>query len=156
MSLSWDITSVADCEEICYEEARDNDGKTEVDPMTGLPLVVLKPLTNALILATMYLDIGEITEANYEEFAWRARLWSATTGDHMLRLVVIDDDGSEKTEGYNPTVEEVRQHIGLRCNVITTTTAQFMARLRKVWTRDAASRKVRREREAAEAEQALA
>jgi hypothetical protein len=149
MSLNWDITSIENHEELCYEDAIDADGNPEINPETEKPFVRLKPLTEALIFATMYLDLGEITEDNYEEFWWRSQLYAVTTGNHMLLRRTTDDDGNATTEGHDPTLEEIHQHIGLRCNVTDTTTAKFMAKLRTIWQREAASRKARREYKAA-------
>lgn len=155
MSLNWDLSRIENFREVCYEPDLDDDGNPELDA-DGKPLSRLKPLTHAIILATMYLDVGEITEANWEEVAWRIRLWSATTGDHMLLQTIEDDDGHEHTESYDPSDEEVRMHVGLKVNVCTETMTKFMGKLRKIWKREAATRKARRQRAERQAEQASA
>jgi hypothetical protein len=128
MALSWDITRVKDHKTVCYREALDDDGKPELDD-DGKPLHQLAPLTNALIWATITVDLGEITEANYREFAWRLRLYTATTGTALM----LKTDAEGNTTGYDPTEEEVRSHIGLQCNVCDITMPQYMAKLRRIW-----------------------
>jgi hypothetical protein len=151
MSLNWDLTRIEDHEELCFEEVRDENGNVETDPETGKPCYRLNPLTEALIFATMYLQLGEITEANYEEFWWRARLYSLTTDRKMLMRRITDDEGNETIEHVDPSLEDVQRHIGLQCNVRSESTAKFMALLRKIWKREAPQRKAQRERTAKKA-----
>jgi hypothetical protein len=148
MSLNWDLTKIENSQELCYTEARDDEGEVEMNPETGEPFYRLQPLTEALIFATMTVDLGEITEANYEEFWWRLQLYAVTTDHHLLIRHATDDDGNETTEGYDPTLEEIRQHVGMKVNVCDTTTAKYMTKLRQIWKREAPTRKARREREA--------
>jgi hypothetical protein len=146
MALTWDVTKVKNHKTRCYQQSIDDNGKPEFDD-NGKPLYQLKPLTEALIWSTIMVDLGEITEKNYREFAWRLRLYSATTGDKLM--LQLGDDGER--EGYDPTEDEVKAHIGMRCNVCDITTAQFMAKLRRVWKERQADLKRWAAQEAAEA-----
>jgi hypothetical protein len=128
MGLSWDLTKVKDHNNACYTRALDDNGKPESDG-DGKPLYQLKPLTEALIWSTIMVDLGDITEANYREFAWRLRLYSATTGHKLLVRTGVDGEADD----CDPTEDEVKAHIGMHCNVCDITTAQFMAKLRRVW-----------------------
>lgn len=69
----------------------------------------IKPITNNIIFSTMAVDMGEITEKNYVEFYTRLLMFdTATQGDYQT--IELDD---------------IKAHIGLVCNVITTTKAQY-------------------------------
>jgi hypothetical protein len=128
MALTWDITRIKDHKAVCYRDALDDDGKPEKDA-DGNQLFQLQPLTEALIWATITVDLGEITEDNYREFAWRLRLYTATTGNALM----FKTDAEGNRTGYDPTEDEVKAHIGLKCNVCDLTTAKYMAKLRRIW-----------------------
>jgi hypothetical protein len=121
MALEWDITKIKNHKKVCFTET---DKKDE----NGKPLVRLKPMTEALIWATIVVDLGEITEANYREFAWRLRLYSATTGHKLLWRRT-----KKGKREYDPSEDDVKRHIGLRCNVCDQPTTKFMTKLRRVW-----------------------
>lgn len=74
----------------------------------------------SLIFATMAVDMGEITEKNYEEFFKRYAMFSSAA-DQQRYL----------------TLEDVKAGIGLRTNVSTTTPAAFRKRLVSILERHA-------------------
>ena len=75
---------------------------------------------DALIFSTMAVDMGEITEKNYEEFFKRYAMFCAA----------IEQERSLK-------LEDVRKGIGLRTNVSTTTPAAYKKRLYGILERHA-------------------
>lgn len=89
MSLNWDATKVK--------------GWDEVDPNKQ----------ESLIFATMFVDMGEITEQNHEEFYQRYVQFNMARGSSDLYL----------------TLEDVKGAIGLSTNVFTTTPAAWRKRL---------------------------
>ena len=117
MSLNWNLTRVRDHKNLCF---RTNDkGETEMNGLTHL-----------LIFATMFVDIGKITEKTAHEFAVRLRMYENTYGP-MLR----------SPEGKEPryiTEEEVRKHIGLETNVFPMKTRkQYLKKVGELLARDA-------------------
>lgn len=91
MSLNWNAKSVTDWDSI--------------DPQKR----------ESLIFATMFTDIGVITEENQREFYGRYLQFCRATG----------------TEPYL-TPGDVKSAIGLQTNVFTTTTAAYRKRIREV------------------------
>jgi hypothetical protein len=80
----------------------------------------------------MAVDMGQITEENYEEFAERLALWAQVHGTLMQRMV-----GGEIVD--RPiTLQEVKDRIGLRTNVTTTSSRAFQARLNRAMKEKAA------------------
>jgi len=113
MSLDWNLANIEDWENVC----KTDDG-------------TLSPVTNALIMVTMGIDMPEITEANVEEFAWRVSFYELLAGPLLVK--VEDDD-------FVPdliTIEQVRQHIGLRTNVSPRTTNQFVKKMVDIHRQD--------------------
>lgn len=90
MSLNWNATKV--------------EGWNEVDPGKK----------ESLIFATMFVDMGEITEKNHEAFYERYVQFHMATG-HGEDLYL--------------TLEDVKGAIGLTTNVFTTTPAAWRKRL---------------------------
>ena len=116
MSLDWDLRGIANHETVCWVPT----GETKPD---GSPRVTMKGVTNAIIWATIFVDIGRITEKNYREFYARIQFFV------KLRGPFCDD-------GDLPTLEDVKQHVGLRTNVADLTTAQFMKRIGDLFMRE--------------------
>jgi hypothetical protein len=104
MSLNYDISRV------------DDAAKADGEPWR---------ITDTLIWATMAVDMGEITEKNYEEFAERLALSAKVHGTLMQKVV----DGELVDRPI--TVEEVKARIGLKTNVTTTTARAFQGRLNR-------------------------
>lgn len=107
MSLDWNIENVQDWETVC----KDDDG------------ITLSAVTNALIWATTGVGLGEITEANLDEFAWRLDLYQKIY--EPLIVEVKDDEFVPRFITYT----EVKQHVGLHTNVSRETRAQWLKRI---------------------------
>lgn len=93
MSLNWDLTKIKDYKKVCWNGNEMN------------------PRTNTLIMMTMVIGIGEITEANAPEVFARLSFYETLRGAMMGRTL---------KRGYKPapfTFEHVRAHIGLSTNV---------------------------------------
>ena len=110
MSLNWNATKVK--------------GWDEVDPNKR----------ESLIFATMFVDMGEITEKNHEEFYERYVQFHMATG-HGDELYL--------------TLEDVKAAIGLSTNVFTTTPAAWRKRLITLVQNAARDKIYRDKREAA-------
>ena len=102
MSLNWNISEIKDSDALCWREV---NGETQ-----------LAPTTECMIWATMIVDIGEITEKNAMRFAERLYQWETIVG-------TISSDGERLT------FADVKAHIGLRTNVITTSDAKWRKRI---------------------------
>lgn len=101
MSLNFELTKIENWEKLCYIKVVDkDDGKTYER---------INPVTEAIIFMTMAVGIGEITAKTWEEFALRAHMFGFL--DHGLGAKVMAAD--------------IRAHIGLRCNVSSTSKAKF-------------------------------
>lgn len=100
MALSWDLTKVVD-REVKYPA--DAEGRQNV-------------VTYALIWATMLAGIGEITEKTAGEFYARVHTYEVLQG----ALVKGQDEETLDWVDMPITLEQVRDHIGLRTNVFPT------------------------------------
>jgi hypothetical protein len=109
MSLDWDLTAISNHKKLWMEAGKDEGGKQEYK---------LRPVTETLIWVCLAIDIGEITENNWEEWFLRARVWERAMG-------VMRHDGKED---FPITPEEVKAHIGLKTNVFPKTTAAAFAK----------------------------
>jgi hypothetical protein len=120
MALNWQLGEIADWDNVCQvtAEADDrNNGITKGDR-------ILSQVTQALIWATMSVDLGKISTANHEEFFSRLRLLEMLEGPRLWRPDC--DRGSAKNY---ITLAEVKAHIGLATNVTTRTQASWAKRL---------------------------
>lgn len=113
MSLNWNATKIK--------------GWDEVDPNKR----------ESLIFATMFVDMGEITEKNHEEFYERYVQFNMACGYPDLYL----------------SLDDVKGAIGLSTNVFTTTTAAWRKRLIRILEDKARDKMYRAKRDAAKAEQ---
>ena len=112
MSLNWDCTKVRDKQEVLEGEEW------------------LK--TNAIIFATMAIDMGQITEKNTGEFYSRYK---------ALEFVI----GGTLAEGVTVTRADIARRVGLSTNVATKTRAQYVKRVGEMVLRDV-ERKAREEK----------
>jgi hypothetical protein len=104
MALNIDISRIANHETVCFV----GDGEAREWSAT----------TRSIGFLTMSTDIGEITEANAEEFYIRASL-------------LCDLYGGNSRDGGVPSLADIRAHIGLRSNVLTLTRAKWLANVKK-------------------------
>jgi hypothetical protein len=116
MSLNWNITKVPDS--VCWIE---HDGEGEPDPHVFAKhddgvWRRLNPVTDALIWATMSVDLGRITEKNVDEWAYRLTIVQALYGARLQ-----SSDGTPRPL----SLQDVVDHIGLSTNVHTKGTAEW-------------------------------
>lgn len=115
MSLDWDTTGIENSEEVCFF-------------ISGEGNRCLSGVTEALIWATMEIDIGTITEKNWLEFWMRLAMADAVYGEGKIRYL---DKDTSKYRTRSITKDEVRAHIGLRTNVSTRPSATFYKKMRE-------------------------
>lgn len=141
MGLSWSVGNIKDYKNLCYERMTDEQAEaqgTTLDELLGQTSFTgphwyrlsesdieklaagqdcierLNPLTHVLIWATMSVDMGKITEDNWQEFWLRLHLAEKTAGPFVQDR---GSDGKWHPRAIKP--EEVKAHIGLSCNVCT-------------------------------------
>lgn len=81
----------------------------------------MRPVTNALIWGTIIAELGTITEQNASEFYLRLKLADAACNN----------------EYKDVTAKDVRDHIGLHCNVADLSFAKFSQKLKRMVERTA-------------------
>ena len=98
MSLRWELTRIENWETTCfmYDEVRCQRTMTAV--------------TNALIMACMFVGMNEVTSENAEEFAKRLLEYERVTGCGVLYIHPV------KQEDIGVFWQEVQSHIGLSTN----------------------------------------
>jgi hypothetical protein len=102
MSLNWNMEKVTDVQTL-HED--DNEWA----------------ITESIIWATMTVDLGEITEKNLDEWAYRLAMLQAVWGANMRC-------GGEP---FYLTREHVERRVGLHANVGNMTRAQWLKKLLK-------------------------
>lgn len=123
MSLNFDLSHIANYGEVCFHTLKEDSSWSGGKKGER----VIKPLTNALIWATMGVGIGEITEENALQFYSRVHLQEKLFGTNL--------NGSEGP--YWITYEDVRSHIGLKTNVFPMETdAKWGARVVRQFQRE--------------------
>lgn len=100
MSLDFNLSAIDDYKTLCLDEHGD-----------------MRPLTQALVFATLAVDIGVINAKTVDKFIERLRAVEMLSGGFL--------------DGRGPiTVEEVRAHMGLSTNVFPQASdAKFASRL---------------------------
>jgi hypothetical protein len=131
MALVWDLTDIANADEVCWLEA------PEDMPMQGISKgdVVMNPVTNALIWATMTVDLPGITRENAPEFYTRLRFVERLDGPMLIRAEV--DGKRPEGEAAFITMREIVAHIGLKANVSQKTRSAWLSRFSHDLNRDA-------------------
>ena len=117
MSLNWSLDKIANYKDLCWRPELDDEGNQVIDA-DGDKRVRLEPITDCLIWGTMCVEIGRITEKNYEEF--HRRLVEADEVGIAPSINYFDQtakNGKGAWLSRIPTLEEVRAHIGLSTNV---------------------------------------
>lgn len=103
MSLNWNLTNVKNNNELCFVET----GEVKED---GSPVKRMNPVTETIIFMTMTVDIGLITEKNYKEFFRRAFAYQSMFGGLIWQ--------NDLKEYRLVSLKEIREHVGLRTNVL--------------------------------------
>lgn len=106
MALVWDVGNVHNWEEVCLIEA------TEDRPGDGVKKgeKIWHPVTNAIVWASISVELGGITETNAEQWYARLHIIERLFGPMLIR-------GSSHVGAPEITADEVRAHIGLTVNV---------------------------------------
>jgi hypothetical protein len=99
MALTWDVSKVKDYAEKWPDRI---DGNHRQWNLT----------TDALVWASLAIDMCEITENNAEEWYIRIHMWEEVIGPFRSGL---DENGERKDVFF--TYEEIVGHIGMRTNV---------------------------------------
>ncbi len=122
MALHWDISKIENYKEVC-----------RLPPEKGEEVGDLTPVTESLIWATMEIEMGQITEANYVEFWMRLSALDALCEGEVGRIYDPEKSRGGKKFRMRPiTLEEVRNHIGLGTNVSTKkSSAEFYKKMLK-------------------------
>ena len=82
----------------------------------------LNPVINAIIWATIAVDMGRITEKNWKEFYRRMRMLDIVEGRPYFQ------------EPYKLTPDLIKGMIGLHTNVITKPASSFNAKVARIMT----------------------
>ena len=139
MSLDFRFSKIANFKAVCW-----------------MPDGGMNPVTEALIWRCMSLDLGEITEKNWEEFEIRSRIYSRCFGEPLSRVVTRCPECDkecpnaekcghcsawtvDKSEPFDFTVEEIKTHIGLSTNVSNKSRKQFLSKVAEILNREAES-----------------
>ena len=91
MSLNWDISKIAD-KDWAWVPVTEAFGPDSMYAKNDPDSKYLNPKLEAIIWATMAVDMGEITEKNYEEFFQRYVMWCIATEQHENALFEIYED----------------------------------------------------------------
>ncbi len=118
MALTYELKHISEHETLCWKLCEKDN------PMTGQEAgkKYMRPVTEALVFATMAIGINTITEKNAEEFFKRVSFFEQV---HSPWLHTIDESGKRVPRLL--TLDDVRQHIGLRTNASKRTDVQFAA-----------------------------
>tara|TARA_R110000765_G_scaffold343557_1_gene433612 strand:+ start:985 stop:1434 length:450 start_codon:yes stop_codon:yes gene_type:complete len=138
MSLDWDLTDIENSKEKCWTPSKKEEGVFE-----------LHPITNILIWSTMLVGFNRITEKNSSKFYRRLIEFEVVTGGGMFSSYDKDGEWVDRT----PTLEEVKDHIGLSTNVYIKTSRQWTAYMVSL-VKEEATRRIRKYRELANEDEA--
>jgi hypothetical protein len=107
MSLTYDYSAVRDSDTLMFDE----DDR-------------MKPESECIIFATIFIGINTITEANWQSFYLRLSMYENAHGSLVRR---VNDDGLLVDSFMSPEI--VRAHIGLHTNARNLTMPQFKKRI---------------------------
>lgn len=121
MSLNWNVSDIANSDAVCFHHYEQD----------GEPRRQLSQSTHNLIFLTMVVGMGEITADNYKEFYKRVALFERLRSPVRVK---IGPDGMMIDDPY--TLDDIRQHIGLRTNVSFEKPAAWRKRILESWEHD--------------------
>ena len=103
MSLTVNIARIANHDTVCYE------GEGEARQW--------KAITSFIAFTSIAVDLGEITDANADEFYCRAALIHALYGNART--------------ASDLTIDDIRTHIGMTTNVVSLSRAKWLSKVSK-------------------------
>ena len=128
MSLDFNISKIQNKDTLCYSRAYENAAALVSDRSSswyhpkddrGIEqkhiAERLSPVTQAIIFATISVDIGEITSANAVEFFTRIHAVQTVLGPLLRQSSTVDDETVWIDKPI--TFEDIQNHIGLTTNV---------------------------------------
>lgn len=139
MSLNWKLSNIANWKALCYETFTGSreDMQARIDTVTlfgpswawtddtETAIERLSPTTYCLVFASTLVGIGEITEANAEEFFRRISVLEGIHGAYRIRR-----EGDQNLP-HTYTLDEVRAHIGLTINVADVPKREWNAQIKR-------------------------
>jgi len=139
MSLDYKLSKIENWHTLCFETftgtPEEMQARVDVTSLFGPAWVWvdaehtaverLSPTTHCLIWASMVVQLGEITEANVEEWYRRLSTLESIHGAYRVRR----DGDLNLPHPY--TLDEVRAHIGLRVNVRDVPARTWNAQIKK-------------------------
>lgn len=139
MALNWKLSNVNNWKQACYETftgTRDEmQSRIETVTLFGpswnwtdeteTAIERQSPTTFCLIFASMLVGLGEITEANAEEWHRRISKIESIHGTYRTRRE------GDMNMPHPYTMEEIRAHIGLKVNVADVSPRKWDAQIKK-------------------------
>ena len=141
MALNWDVSKIDKWNTTCYREVgkaelKEEDKESKKPNMLKLFALPRYEENGKVYEMSMFtwnlqfsmclsLGIGEITLKNYEQ------VFSRITFQEQLNGCVLKVDGKD----YLTTIEDVKNHIGLKVNASLKTPAQFVKLVVGAWKR---------------------
>ena len=139
MSLDYALANIQNFETVCYETftgtPEEMQARIDTPALFGPSWVWVgegqtaiervSPTTFCLIFAALVVRLGEITEANVEEWYRRLSTLESLHGAYRIRRE------GDLNVPYAYTLDEVRAHIGLRVNVSDIPDRTWNAQIKK-------------------------
>ena len=100
MALTYDLTTIPNYEERCYEQRDDG--------------IYLHPVTEHLIWASMNTGIGSITLSNHEEVWRRLRIWSHVLDSRKPYVTAEDVHRHSSTDDTDAPIELADRELDAR------------------------------------------
>lgn len=119
MSLNYNLTSIKQFDKLCYKR----DNAVPKEQWTDNHGWLMNPITNGIIWLTIAVEMGEITEQNVNEFYWRMKFIEKF---QQYKILITTRKDGKPGRGFNPSLNDIIRHIGLKTNVSTKTRGQFL------------------------------
>jgi len=146
MALHWDVSNVANSDNVCFRDPTEEERKCYGDGRH------LTAATHSLIMVSMVLAYGpELTEKNlgkaWERLRFYERLFGALRKEYDSVSATYECGACGVTNGRVVrrlvdkcfTYEELKAHIGLRTNVAPETDAKWFKRMTEDFRREEAN-----------------
>ncbi len=145
MALHYDITNVCKWKDTCYRIVSESELKAEKEykkkhpdrvkiftmsrfEEDGVTYEMTAMTFNLQFMLALNIGIGEITEANYEIVYARMHFYETLMGGNLTNK---DEQGNNIE--VKTTLEDVKNHIGMKVNASLKQPAQFTRATIKAW-----------------------